>query len=165
VLDRLERTDIVNALALALALLVLGYGILRLIDVFQGTLDEGVINSERLEVVETEIDFEVRVVPSEEIVVRVGNATEGRQGLAGLATRRVQNQNYGVLEAVNIDPAFAPVDDSTVYYVDAAERQHAVQVAQILNIDEASVQLLVGEIGMSTEGASILVVLGQSVEF
>ncbi|MEM9562222.1 MAG: LytR C-terminal domain-containing protein [Actinomycetota bacterium] len=164
-LDRLERSDVLNATALAVVLLLLGFGLLRVIDSFSSTVDEGLwaaeggedLNSDAITAPQT-----ASLRPPNEITVRVGNGSEGRQGLAGRATGRLTDLGYGTLDALNKEGQ--PIDDSFVYYIDGYKVE-AIEIAGALNIDEAQVRPLLGDPGLPTDGADVIVVLGQNAEF
>lgn len=164
-LDRLERTDVLNAVALAVVLLLLGIGLLRLLGMFSTTVDEGLWEAEGGEELAADAVAAPQtnsLRPPNEITVRVGNGSEGRQGLAGRATGRLDTIGYGTLEAVNKEGQ--PVDDSFVYYIDGYKVE-AIEIAGILNIDESQVRPLLGDPGVPTDGADVLVILGQNAEF
>lgn len=163
-LDRVERSDIFNAIALALVLLLFGYLITLGIDRFTSTVDEGLWTAEGGE---AEEDFEFvpgspLLRPTNEVIIRVGNGSDGRDGLAGRATRRLSNIGYGTLDATNKDGE--PIQESFVYYVDGFKAD-AIQVAVVLNIAEGQVRPLLDNPGVSTEGADVIVVLGDTADF
>lgn len=163
-LDRLERTDLLNAVALAVVLLLLGMGLLRLLDQFSGAVDDGLWAAEgddaTSEVAAPAQSASLR--PPNEITVLVGNGSDGRQGLAGRATRRLDTVGYGTLDAINKEGE--PIDDSFVYYVDGFKVE-AIEIAALLGIDEAQVRPLLGDPGVPTDGADVIVLLGQNIEF
>ncbi len=164
-LDRLERSDVLNATALAVVLLLLGLGLLRLVGWFSGTVDEGLWAAEggdelAADTIASPQTSSLR--PPNEVTVLVGNGSEGRQGLAGRATGRLESIGYGTLKAVNKEGQ--PIDDSFVYYIDGYKVE-AIEIAGHLNIAEAQVRPLLGDPGLPTEGADVLVVLGQNAEF
>ncbi len=164
-LDRLERSDVLNATALAVVLLVLGLGLLRVIDSFSSTVDEGLWTAEGgddLNAGAVAAPQTASLRPPNEITIRVGNGSEGRQGLAGRATGRLADLGYGTLDALNKEGQ--PIDDSFVYYVDGYKVE-AIEIAGALNIDEAQVRPLLGDPGLPTDGADVIVVLGQNAEF
>ena len=147
-LDRLERTDLLNAVALAVVLLLLGVGLLRLLGLFSGAVDDGLWTAEggdelAADAVASPQASSLR--PPNEVTVRVGNGSEGRQGLAGRATRRLDGVGYGTLEALNKEGE--PIDDSFVYYVDGFKIE-AIEIATLLNIAEAQVRPLLGDPGV-----------------
>jgi hypothetical protein len=161
--DRVERSDLFNAVALAAVLLALGWGTLQLIGLLSSTVGEGLWEAEGNDttVIDTDIVTSSGRLPAE-IVVRVGNASEGRQGLAGRATRRLAAAGYGTLEAVNKNGD--PIDDSLVYHIPGFDLD-AVSVAEVLRIDADRIRPLLGDPGVSTEGADIIVLLGQNADF
>lgn len=163
-LDRVERNDVLNAAALAAVLLLLGMGLLRLTGWFSETVDEGLWAAEGGEDAEATVAGPslASLRPPNEITVRVGNGSEGRQGLAGRATRRLDSEGYGTLDATNKEGE--PIDDSFVYYVDSYKVE-AIEIAGLLSIPEARVRPLLGDPGIPTDGADVLVVLGQNADF
>ena len=164
-LDRLERNDLLNAVALAAVLLLLGLGLLRLVGLFNGAVDEGLWTAEGGEELAADAIASPQAEslrPPNEITIRVGNGSEGRQGLAGRATRRLDSAGYGTLEALNKEGE--PIDDSFIYYVDGFKVE-AIEVAILLGIAEAQVRPLLGDPGVPTDGADVIVVLGQNIDF
>ncbi len=164
-LDRVERSDVVNATALALVLLVLGYLIVLVFGMFNDSIDEGLWvaeGGESDEAVLDDIADSPFLLPTNEVSVIVGNGSEGRQGLAGRASRKLENLGFGALEPLNKEGD--PIDDSLVYYIDGFKLE-GIRVATLLNIEESQVRPLVGDPGVPTDGADIIVVLGQSADF
>lgn len=163
-LERVERSDVFNAAALAGVLLALGFLLLTVFGWFTNAVDEGLWRAEGGESAEAaaaEVLSDIRLRPTNEVVVIVGNGSDGRQGLAGDGTRRLENLGYGTLTAINKEGD--PIDDSFVYYVDGF-RLDAIQVGAILNIEEIQVRPLLDNPGVPTDGADIIVVLGQSAD-
>lgn len=165
-LDRVERSDVFNAAALAIVLLVLGYALLTAFGWFSSTIGEGLWTAEGGETEELadggELPNSPSLRPTNEIFVRVGNGSEGRQGLAGRASRKLENLGYGTLEPKNKEGD--PIDDSFVYYIDGFKLE-GLQVAAVLNIAQSQVRPLLDNPGVPTDGADIIVVLGQNVDF
>lgn len=154
-----------NAVALAVVLLLLGIGLLRMLGQFSGAVDEGLWTAEGADELAADTVAPAQTAslrPTNEITVRVGNGSEGRQGLAGRATRRLDSAGYGTLDAINKEGE--PVDDSFVYYVDGFKVE-AIEIATLLSIPEAQVRPLLGDPGIPTDGADVIVVLGQNIEF
>ncbi|MEL6981426.1 MAG: LytR C-terminal domain-containing protein [Actinomycetota bacterium] len=161
----MERTDVLNAVALAVVLLLLGMGLLRVLGLFSGAVDDGLWTAEGADELAADTIAPAQTAslrPPNEITVRVGNGSEGRQGLAGRATRRLDSAGYGTLDAINKEGE--PVDDSFVYYVDGFKVE-AIEIATLLSIAEAQVRPLLGDPGVPTDGADVIVVLGQNIEF
>ena len=163
-IDRIERHDIFNAAALALALLFCGYLALTWLGFLGLALEDGLWNSEKVEAGEdlTSIDFASIFIngsrPPNEVSVRVGNGSDGRTGLAGRATERLGAVGYGTLPAEN--KIGDPSDQSFVYYVDGFVLD-ARQVAAVLDIPEANVRELgTSDVGVTLDGADVIVVLG-----
>lgn len=164
VLDRVERSDVTNAMALAIALLFLGYLTLIGFGRLSSSLDEGLWAAEGGDVDDT-IDIlpgSPLLRPANEVIIRVGNGSDGRDGLAGRATKRLANVGYGTLDAANKDGE--PIEESFVYYIDGFKAD-AIQIAIVLNIAEGQVRPLLDNPGVSTDGADVIVVLGQKADF
>lgn len=162
-LDRVERSDVFNAMALAAVLLAMGFGLLWLFGFLSDTVDEGVFDIEGGEEVEVLASAQEEISrPRNEVTVRVGNGSEGRQGLAGRATRRLDGAGYGTLDPKNKDGE--AIDESFVYYA-TDFKVEAIEVARLLNIPEPQVRPLLGDPGVATEGADIVVILGQTADF
>jgi hypothetical protein len=161
-----ERTDLLNAAALAAVLLFMGFIILSLFGWLSRTVDTGIFNAQGREDpvgLDAAIDPQSALLrPPNEVSVRVGNGSEGRQGLAGRATRKLDGLGYGTLEPKNKEGE--PTDDSQVYYVDGFTVD-AIQIAGLLSIPETQVRPLLGDPGLPTEGADVIVVLGQNADF
>lgn len=165
VLDRVERSDVFNAAALALVLLGFGFLILNAVDWFFETVDDGLWtaeSSEDLEAIDDDVLGSPLLRPPNEVSIRVGNGSDGRQGLAGRATRRLENLGYGTLDPKNKDGE--PIDESFVFYVDGF-KVDAIQVATVLNIAESQVRPLLDNPGVPPEGADVIVILGQTADF
>ncbi|MGH1493581.1 MAG: LytR C-terminal domain-containing protein [Acidimicrobiales bacterium] len=164
VLDRVERSDVFNASALAIVLLFLGFLTLGAVGRLSDAVSEGLWSSssgnEAAEDIEGIEDPLLR--PANEVSIRVGNGSDGRQGLAARASRRLQSLGYGTLDAKNRDGD--PIDDSFVYYIDGFKLD-GIQVATVLNIAESQVRPLLDNPGVPTEGADIIVILGQNADF
>ncbi len=164
-LDRVERNDVVNATALALVLLFLGFVILAIVGRLSETVDAGLWTAEGSDVIEasaTEVPGGPLLRPPNEVSVRVGNGSDGRQGLAGRATRKLTGAGYGALEPKNKEGL--AIDESFVYYIDGFKID-AIQIAAFLNITESQVRPLLDDPGVPTEGADVIVILGQDADF
>lgn len=162
-LDRVERSDVFNASALAVVLLFLGFLILTVVDRLGEAVDEGLWASTGVEELEdVDVIGSPFLRPSNEVSVRVGNGSDGRQGLAGRATSRLQSAGYGALDPKNKEGA--TTDESFVYYIDGYKID-AIQVATLLNIAESQVRPLLDNPGVPTEGADVIVILGQDADF
>ncbi len=166
-MKRIEIHDLVNAALLMLALALCGYFALQWIGTAGDTWEEGFFNSEKVDTIDDEElaarAAEVDVVgsrPPNEVSVIVGNGSEGRDGLAGRASERLALFGYGMIAPANKDGD--PEDDSFIYYADGY-RLDAVRVALLLGFEEDLVQpLLDRSTGISTDGADVVVVLGNS---
>jgi hypothetical protein len=163
VLDRVERSDVLNAAALALVLLLLGFATLNAIGWLSDEVDEGLwASSGGEEVADIEVIGSPFLRPPNEVSIRVGNGSDGRQGLAGRGTDRLESAGYGVLDPKNKEGE--PIDESFVYYIDGFKID-AIQVATVLNIAEAQVRPLLDNPGVPTDGADVIVILGQDADF
>lgn len=164
-LDRVERSDVFNAAALAAVLLGLGFLVLTVFGWFTTAVDEGLWTAEGGELDDAaaaEVLSDIRLRPTNEVSVRVGNGSDGRQGLAGRASRKLENLAYGTLEARNKEGD--PIDESFVYYVDGFKLD-AIQVATLLNIAQSQVRPLLDSPGVPIDGADVIVILGQDADF
>jgi hypothetical protein len=161
-----ERTDVLNAAALAAVLLLMGFVVLSLVGRLSDTVDGGIVDaqgSDELLLADTDLGPTSPLLrPPNEVSVRVGNGSDGRKGLAGRATRKLDSAGYGTLEAKNKEGT--PIDDSSVYYIDGY-KVDAIQIAALLNIAEPRVRPLRGDPGLPTDGADVIVVLGQNADF
>lgn len=166
-MKRLELHDLVNAVLLAVVLAVAGYFMLQWLGSAGAIWDEGFFDSEKVDTIDdeelAERAAEVDVVgsrPANEVSVIVGNGSDGRDGLAGRASERLATIGYGMIAPVNKEGD--PVDDSSVYYADGF-RLDAVRVALLLGFEEDNVQpLLARNPGVPTDGADVIVVLGNN---
>lgn len=166
-IQSIERHDIFNAAALAAALLLCGTLLLRWVGYLGSTVDDGLWQAEKTESVEEALrDIDVASVyingsrPPNEVGVRVANGSEGRDGLAGRGTERLGSFGYGVLTPEN--KIGDPGDDSFVYYVQGFVLD-ARQVAAVLEIPETNViELGTDDIGVTIDGADVIVVLGNN---
>lgn len=164
-LERVERNDVVNAAALAGVLLGGGLLLLTMFGWLGSIIDEGLWTAEGGDEEPAAIDDDAFLNPDlrppNEVSVRVGNGSDGRQGLAGRATRTLEDLGYGTLPPENKEGL--PIDDSFVYYVDGYKLD-AIQIATTLDITEAQVRPLLDNPGVQTEGADVIVVLGQNAD-
>lgn len=166
-IQSIERHDIVNAAALAAALLLCGILLLRWVGYLGDTVGNGLWHAEKAESVEEALnDIDVASIyingsrPPNEVGVRVANGSDGRNGLAARGTERLSSFGYGTLTPEN--KIGDPTDDSFVYYTDGFVLD-ARQVAAVLEIPETNVvQLGLDEIGVTVDGADVIVVLGNN---
>ena len=164
-INRIERHDLVNAAALAFALLLCGLLLLRWVGFLGSAVDDGLWQAEKSEsVVESAESVDIASVfingsrrPTE-VSVKVANASDGRNGLAARGTERLISVGYGTLAPEN--KLGDPTDDSFVYYIEGFVLD-ARQVAAVLDIAESNViELDSSDIGVNVEGADVIVVLG-----
>lgn len=166
-IQSIERHDIVNAAALAGALLICGILLLRWVGYLGTTVGDGLWQAEKAESVDEALsDIDVASVfingsrPPNEVGVRVANGSEGRNGLAARGSERLSSFGYGTLTPENKIGESA--DDSFVYYTEGFVLD-ARQVAAVLEIPETNViELGTETIGVTTEGADVIVVLGNN---
>ncbi|MDH3302983.1 MAG: LytR C-terminal domain-containing protein [Acidimicrobiia bacterium] len=166
-IQSIERHDIVNAAALAGALLLCGILLLRWVDYLGEAVGGGLWQADKAESAEDVLnDIDVASVyingsrPPNEVGVRVANGSEGRNGLAGRGTERLSSFGYGTLTPEN--KVGDPTDDSYVYYTEGFVLD-ARQVAAVLEIPETNVvELGTEEIGVTVDGADVIVVLGNN---
>ncbi|MDH3293034.1 MAG: LytR C-terminal domain-containing protein [Acidimicrobiia bacterium] len=163
-IDRIERHDFLNAAALALALLFCGYLAVRWLGLLGVTLEQGLWKSEKVETIDDANSLDITSIlingsrPPNEVSVRVGNGSDGRTGLAGRATERLGAVGYGTLPAEN--KVGDPSDESFVFFAEGFVLD-ARQVAAVLDIPEANVRQLGAEdVGVTIDGADVIVVLG-----
>lgn len=163
-LDRVERSDVFNATALAAVLLVFGFLTISAFGWFTGVVDEGLWTAEGGDEVSDATDAigGPLLKPTNEVVIRVGNGSDGRQGLAGRATRKLEDLGYGVLEPKNREGD--PLDESFVYYIDGFKLE-GIQIATILQVAESQVRPLLDAPGVPIDGADLIVILGQDADF
>ncbi len=166
-IQSIERHDIVNAAALAAALLLCGVLLLRWIGYLGATVSDGLWQAEKAESVEDTLsDIDPASVfvngsrPPNEVGVRVANGSDGRNGLAGRGTERLSAFGYGTLTPENREGD--PGDESYVYYTQGFLLD-ARQVAAVLEVPETNVILLGSQdIGVTIDGADVIVVLGNN---
>ncbi len=164
-IQSIERHDIVNAAALAGALLLCGILLLRWIGYLGDAVGDGLWQAEKAESAEEALnDLDVASVyingsrPPNEVGVRVANGSDGRNGLAARGTERLSSFGYGTLTPEN--KIGDPGDDSFVYYIEGFLLD-ARQVAAVLEIPETNVvELGVEDIGVTVDGADVIVILG-----
>ncbi len=166
-MKRIEIHDLVNGTLLIAALGVCGFFMLQWLGDAGDIWGDGFFNSEKVDTIDdeelAERAAEVDVVgsrPPNEVSVIVGNGSEGRDGLAGRASERLATIGYGMIAPVNKDGEAD--DQSFVYYADGF-RLDAVRVALLLGFDENLVQpLLDRNPGVPTDGADVVVILGNN---
>lgn len=169
-MKRLELHDVVNAVLLAAALIVACFFIVRWIGSVGAIWEEGIFDSEKVDTIDDDdlaaLANSVDVVgsrPPNEVSVIVGNGSSGRDGLAGRASERLATIGYGMIAPANKEGD--PVDESFVYYTDGF-RLDAVRVALLLGFEENQVQpLLARNPGVPTDGADLIVILGNNAPF
>ena len=154
-----------NAAALAAVLLGMVFLVLTVFGWFTNAVDDGLWTAEGSELEDAaaaDVLNSPLLRPTNEISILVGNGSDGRQGLAGRASRKLDNLGYGTLEPLNKEGD--PIDESFVYYIDGFKLD-AIQVATLLNVAESQVRPLLDNPGVPTDGADVIVVLGQDADF
>ncbi len=163
-LNRIERHDIINAMALSLVLLLCGYAMNRWVDSLSTAWDEGFWQAEKDESGILPTGDEARSAAKirgqhlpNEVSVLVGNGSDGIDGLAGRGASRLGDAGYGTLQPQNVDGE--PVEVTTVYYTDGF-KPDAEAIAILLGFDEDHVEVLRDSPGVPVEGADVIVVFG-----
>ncbi len=161
----MERSDVFNAAALAAVLLGMVFLVLTVFGWFTGAVDEGLWTAEGGELEDAaaaDVLNSPLLRPTNEVSILVGNGSDGRQGLAGRASRKLENLGYGALDPLNKEGD--PIDESFVYYIDGFKLD-AIQIATLLNVAESQVRPLLDNPGVPTDGADVIVILGQEADF
>jgi len=175
VMDRIHRHDVLNALMLALALLMLGFGVVKGISTLSATLDEGVVDSVKVESAETgglavasgdqrtaEVDPEL-LHPPGEVSILVGNGS-GKRGAAGSGSSALSSLGYHTLPPDNAKTA----ELTTVYWVDGFEAD-GLQVGALVGVTPSQVQPLPAgaatALEMELTDAEVIVILGADSGF
>jgi hypothetical protein len=183
VVDRIERHDVVNAVMLAVALLVLGFAIVTAVDGLFDTMDEGLVSSSKEPEIESgegpagasavpgseaggapdgtggEPVTEEGARPAADVVVRVANGAR-RPGVAGAGTEALQAAGYATLPPKN-GPT---TTDSTVFYGDGYAAD-AARIAGLLGVAAERVQPMPEDPGVPIDDAHVIVVLGVTSDF
>ena len=175
VVDRIERHDIVNAVLLAAALLVLGFAIVTAVDKLFQTMDEGLVVASKgpeedpASATATPVPPTSGSVPDDgsegaprppaEVTVRVGNGAR-RLGVASAATEVLKEAGY-----TTIPPKNGPtLTNSIAYYLEGYEADAAL-IAGLLAVEAGQVQPMPEDPGVPIDDAKVIVVLGTSSEF
>lgn len=165
-LNRIERHDITNAAALALVLMLCVFVILRWVDAVGNSWSNGLWEAEAAESIPEPTPAALKAAEEvrgqharNEVTVLVGNGTLV-SGLASDGTSMMTDNGYGSLTPQNVDGD--PVPRSTVYY-GLGFRPDAEAIAILMSIDSEQVVTLTDGIGLSTDGADVVVVLGQDL--
>jgi len=181
VVDRIERHDVLNAIMLAGAVLLLGYGLVTAAGSLASTVDEGLVDSSDEPSIESE-DFAAGATttsdptseeggddtaeptvaearPPGEVTVRVGNGAR-RPGVAGAGTEALEAAGYPALSPKN-GPT---MDDSVAYYVDGYVAD-AARVAEVLGLEPTQIAPMPSDPGVPIEGAHVIVILGVNSNF
>lgn len=164
VVDRIERHDVLNAVLLAIAMLVLGFLLVRGFGALFNTLDEGVVVAEKEEAASSttttsepapeETTTIVASRPPDEVLVRVANGAR-RAGVAGAGTETLDAAGYATLSPKN-GPT---VDDSVVYYR-SGYAADAAKVAEVLGLDPTQIEPMPADPGVDIGDAKVLALLG-----
>ncbi len=175
-MDRIERHDVVNAVMLAVVLLLFGFAILTAFSSLASTVDEGIVTSTKepdadeeppagatSSTVPDEVEEDVANLadprPPGEVTVRVANGAR-RQGVAGAGTATLEAAGYPAL-----DPKNGPtVDDSVVYYV-SGYAADAAAVAELLGLQATAIEPMPDEPGVPIDGAHVIALLGVNSDF
>lgn len=169
VVDRMERHDVINAVMLAVVLLLLGFGIITAAQSLSDTLDEGVISAEKDATLESEEDTVgstsdsvagaststiVAARSPDSVIVRVANGAR-RAGVAGAGTETLQAAGYPTLSPKN-GPT---LDDSVVYYGNGYAAD-AVKIAGLLGLEPTQIEPMPSDPGVPIEEANVIAILG-----
>lgn len=169
-MDRFERHDIINALVLALVLLVMALALSflggKLLDTVQ---DDGIIDSVKPEEIDesalvtsttsttevTTTTTEAALVhPPAEVKVVVVNSARVR-GIATKGSNTLKPVGYQVLSPTNGDT----IGESVVYYVEGFEGD-AIQVATLLGMSEEAIAPMPDTLSFSPGEAHLAAVIG-----
>lgn len=162
-LNRIERHDITNAVALALVLLLCVFVILRWVGSLASALDGGFWTAEKAATVAAPTEEAVRAANEirgqhspNEVSVLVGNGSSGIDGLAGRGAERLTDLGYGTLSPQNYNGE--PVANSMIYYAQGY-RPDAEAIAILLSLD-GRLRMITDDIGVNADGADVVVILG-----
>lgn len=180
VVDRIERHDVLNAVLLAGAVLLLGYGLVTAAGSLASTVDEGLVETEKDPSLDSEelpagatttsepvvdgADAEAESTVAEprppgEVTVRVGNGAR-RPGVAGAGTEALEAAGYPALSPKN-GPT---MDDSVAYYVDGYMAD-AARVAEVLGLEPTQIAPMPSDPGVDIDEAHVIVILGVNSNF
>ena len=173
-MDRVERHDVINAVALAAALLAMAlalvWGASALFGTISGTVDSSKNPDETTTTVpaageaggstttaaadaETTTTAAVLHLP-DQVIVRVGNGA-GRKGIATVGTDLVSGAGYAILGPKNAPAA----SQSIVYYLDGYQAD-AVEVARLLNIPATQTAPMPADPGIPVAEAHLIAIIG-----
>jgi len=165
-LDRIERHDVINAVLLAVVLLLLGFGIVSAVNDLVGA--DGYVTATKdptsstapasatassVPVVENATTLPAARPPAE-VKVRVGNGAR-RPGVAGAGTEKLQTAGYPTLPPKN-GPT---MDDSVVYYVNGYAAE-AAAVAVVLGLEPTKIAPMPADPGIPIDDANVIAILG-----
>jgi hypothetical protein len=173
VVDHIERHDVVNAMMLAVVLLLFGFGILTAVQSLGSTVDEGLIDAiKNDEPADSTIAGDgddpanaaaTDAVPTSgarspaEVTVRVGNGA-GESGVAGAGTDLLQAAGYHTLPPKN---SANRLENSVVFFAEGYGLD-AERVADILGVDHAYIEAMPAEPGVEVDGASVIAIIGSN---
>ena len=172
VVDRIERHDVVNAVLLALVLLVLAFGLLTAVRTLADTVDGGLVESTK----DTPISDTTAVSgddpadvaatgsgsgarPANEVTVRVGNGAQ-QDGVAGAGTELLQAAGYQTIPPKN---SVNSIETSVVYFAEGYGVD-AEKVADVMGVDHAYIEPMPADPGVPIDGANIIVIVGANNE-
>lgn len=172
VVDRIERHDVMNAVMLAVVLLLLGFGLISATRSLFSTVDEGLITSSKEPTVETVTDGTdgatddstsaestassavIQARPAADVIVRVANGAR-RRGVAGNGTAVLDAEGY-----LTLSPKNGPtIDESVVYYVSGFAAD-AAAVAELLGLEATQIEPMPSDPGVAIEDAHVIAILG-----
>ena len=165
VIDRIERHDLVNAIALAGVLLILGFLLLGARSALGSVWERGLWQAEETSdefasADSADLDEVFGLRAPNEVSIGVGNASEV-DGLASRATERLADNGYGAIPPQNKEGDL--LNESAVFYVDGFKLD-AIRVASLLGIEESKVRPMPDSPGVEIAGADVIVLLGLDIE-
>ncbi len=170
-MDRIERHDVINSVALAAVLLVMAFGLVWGVRALRGTAGDAIDtetgtseptsgdNGEGTTTTTTQDPTTTastigQTRPAGEVTVRVGNGAR-RAGIAGRGTALLQQVGYATLSQTD-----APSTETSKVYFVAGYQADALQVASILAISSDEVRPVPAEPEIPLDTANVLVILG-----
>ncbi len=172
-MDRVERHDVINAVALAAVLLAMALGLVWGARALFRTLDGTVDSSKPQTTTSTTATSSTTVAAGAEgdsavsttttipaphlpntVIVRVGNGA-GRKGIATVGTDLVAQAGYAT-----IGPKNAPATKQSVVYFVEGYQADAIEVARLLSIPATQIAAMPDDPGVPAAEAHLVVILG-----
>lgn len=173
-LERIERHDVVNAVMLAVVLLLLGFGIVSGVNSFFATAGEGMVTATKAEdeigsapagaTASTTPSTETPTTlpparPPAEVTVRVANGAR-RPGVAGAGTEKVNAAGYATLPPKN-----GPTMDESIVYYTTGYAAEAAAVAVALGLEPSRIGPLPTDPGVPVDNANVVAILGVNSDY